>query len=324
MIRFSIVRLLQCLSRVGFPCTVLATCAFTAPSTLAQDTESTYYDDSRTVRTTAQPRVNAKFREFRMRIKPAPTNLPLVDSSEAKLRDHDIVMGVVYEGNVVAFPVRFLSATQVANATIGNTPVVPTWCPVSGSGIVYARRVWGQELTFDAGEGWINNNLLIVDRETNSVWSQIDGKAISGPQKGTTLRVIPSIQATWLYWKTLHPQTKVMVDLGSIGVGYYYRSRMPGQSAIGVRTGEHVTGRLGLGVAINDEARFFPFLRLMQTKKLITVTLGGEEITVHHDKEGLTVWATDQDGDLLPGVLVYNRNWLAFHPKSKALNLSGR
>jgi hypothetical protein len=40
---------------------------------------------------------------------------------------------------------------------------------------VYARRVGDRELTFDFAEGLIKDNLLIVDRETRSVWPQLHG-----------------------------------------------------------------------------------------------------------------------------------------------------
>ena len=49
---------------------------------------------------------------------------------------------------------------------------------------MYARGQKENELTFDFAEGLIKNNLLMVDRETRSVWSQLHGRAVSGPREG--------------------------------------------------------------------------------------------------------------------------------------------
>ena len=55
---------------------------------------------------------------------------------------------------------------------------------------MYARRVGDRELTFDFAEGLLKNNLLVVDRETDSVWSQLHGKAVIGPLEGQPLTII--------------------------------------------------------------------------------------------------------------------------------------
>lgn len=73
---------------------------------------------------------------------------------------------------------------------------------------MYARRTGDRELTFDFAEGLIKDNLLIVDRETSSVWSQLHGRAVIGPMEGTPLQMIPAIQATWGFWRARHPETR--------------------------------------------------------------------------------------------------------------------
>ena len=74
---------------------------------------------------------------------------------------------------------------------------------------MYTREYDNHSLTFDFAEGLLNDNLLFVDRETQSIWSQLEGKAINGPMKGKTLQNIPALQTTWKNWKTKHPTTKV-------------------------------------------------------------------------------------------------------------------
>ena len=50
----------------------------------------------------------------------------------------------------------------------------------------------------------------MADRQTNSIWSHLDGAAIEGPLTGTEMDFIPLIHTTWEEWQTLHPETTVI------------------------------------------------------------------------------------------------------------------
>lgn len=174
-----------------------------------------------------------------------------------------------------------------------------------------------RELTFDFAQGLLQNNLLIVDRETNSLWSQLHGKAVSGPMKGTPLRVVPSLQTTWKFWRAIHPATRVIVVAGKQGRSYFYRNRKPGTRPARRRPATHDTSALGLGLVVGGQAMYFPFRELARTSTPFKLKLGGKEVTVHYRKAALTAWAEDAEGNLLPGVVAYEEGWMAFNPESK-------
>ena len=182
---------------------------------------------------------------------------------------------------------------------------------------MYARQVGERELTFDFADGLLENNLLFVDRETNSVWSQLHGKAVIGELEGTPLEIVPSIQTTWKFWRERHPDTRVMVLPGKTGRPYLYRNRPTGtpSSAVGPQEG-HDLATLGLGIAIGDEALWASFRDLETRVSPIEMLLGGQTIRIFFEKDALTAWAEDLDGNLLPGVLVYQEGWFAFFPDS--------
>lgn len=179
---------------------------------------------------------------------------------------------------------------------------------------MYARRIGGREFTFDFATGLIKNNLLIVDRETGSLWSQLRGQAVSGPMEGTPLSVIPSMQTTWKHWRELHPDTLVMVEKDTEGQPYLYRNSRPGWPLQGRR---HDTSALGLGLALGGESIYFSFRELERARGPVRLTLGGRPVVVHYRKDALTAWAEDEDGSLLPGVLAYRTGWFDFNPRSK-------
>jgi hypothetical protein len=55
-----------------------------------------------------------------------------------------------------------------------------------------------------------NQNFLMRDKETNSWWQQITGKAISGPMKGASLELVLSDELTYAEWKKEFPDGKVL------------------------------------------------------------------------------------------------------------------
>ena len=168
---------------------------------------------------------------------------------------------------------------------------------------MYARGQREDELTFDFAEGLIKNNLLMVDRETRSVWSQLHGRAVSGPREGQLLQTLPAIQSTWGFWRERHPDTRVMVDRKRPGHPYFYRTWIPGQPRPQERSVEHDTANLGLGLTVGSEAVFFPFSELDRTRLYKTV-VGGQPVRIHFHPEGLTAWADDGQSRLLPGILL--------------------
>ena len=79
---------------------------------------------------------------------------------------------------------------------------------------MYARFVAGRTLTFGVSGMLYRDALVMYDRETGSLWSQIDGRALRGPLLGQVLQPVPSIHATWKEWKTLYPGSLVLNKAG--------------------------------------------------------------------------------------------------------------
>ncbi len=186
---------------------------------------------------------------------------------------------------------------------------------------MYARGQGENELTFDFAEGLIKNNLLMVDRETRSVWSQLHGLAVSGPREGQPLQALPAIQSTWGFWKHRHPNTRVMVDRERPGRPYFYRTWTPGQPRPEERSIEHNTANLGLGMAVGSDAVFFPFSELTRAVNPYETEVGGLPVRIHFHPDGLTAWAEDNQERLLPGILAYRAGWLDFYPSSRVFKV---
>jgi hypothetical protein len=78
---------------------------------------------------------------------------------------------------------------------------------------VYSREINGEIYTFGVSGKLIRNVLVMFDRETDTLWSQLLGEAVRGELIGTKLEFVPSWMMTWEEWKALHPDT-VALDKG--------------------------------------------------------------------------------------------------------------
>lgn len=180
---------------------------------------------------------------------------------------------------------------------------------------MYARQLDGRELTFDFGRGLIRDNLVIVDRETRSVWSQLMGKAVEGPLEDTPLRTIPALQTTWGFWQERHPDTRVAVRAEREGRPYSYQPFEPGerrQSGV-----SHDVSTLGMGLVLGGEAWFFPLRELDEASSPYRIEVAGRTVTVRYSERGRTAWAEDADGEMLVTALAYEDRWMEFFPASE-------
>ena len=60
-----------------------------------------------------------------------------------------------------------------------------------------------------SGKLW-RDALIMYDRESKSLWSQILGEAVAGPAQGNRLEELPSQLTTWKDWSQRHPDTLVL------------------------------------------------------------------------------------------------------------------
>jgi hypothetical protein len=76
---------------------------------------------------------------------------------------------------------------------------------------VYGRSYAGRTLHFEASGGLVNSALIMRDRETDSYWSLMQGKATAGPLVGTAFEEIPgSRKMRFAKWVARHPETHVL------------------------------------------------------------------------------------------------------------------
>lgn len=126
----------------------------------------------------------------------------------------EYVLGMTINGESRAYPTRYMWWHHFINdktdkAGPENPDFMISYCSVCNTGIRFDPRVNGKTLLFDF-YGLYNGVVIMCDRDTQSVWLQVEGRAVKGPRMGAQMQSRPLLDTTWGAWKKLHPDTLVM------------------------------------------------------------------------------------------------------------------
>ena len=126
------------------------------------------------------------------------------------LRADDLVLTLTHNGVTRAYPTRILDHHEIVNDMFGPDPVAITYCPLCVSGLAFDRRQNGQVLDFGVSALLHNSDLVMYDRQTESLWQQITGEAFAGKSRGGQLRTLPLSMVTWDEWHQKYPDSEVL------------------------------------------------------------------------------------------------------------------
>ncbi|WP_109831363.1 DUF3179 domain-containing protein [Reichenbachiella versicolor] len=142
---------------------------------------------------------------------PALINPELIEAETAGyLEDEDLIIGIIDEDEIRAYPHKILDWHEIINDDIGNKSIAITYCPLTGTAIGWDRILDGNKTTFGVSGLLYNSNLIPYDRATDSNWSQIGLKSVNGTKIGETIVTHQLVETTWKTWKTFYPNTKVV------------------------------------------------------------------------------------------------------------------
>ena len=102
------------------------------------------------------------------------------------------VLVVEHGGEARAYPLQILLWHELVNDQAGDLPLLVSYCPLCNSALVYDRRVEGRVYDFGVSGMVRNSDLVMYDRQTDSLWQQIGGDAIVGTMTGKKLKRLPS------------------------------------------------------------------------------------------------------------------------------------
>ena len=127
----------------------------------------------------------------------------------------------------------------------------------------------------------------MYDRETESLWVHVTGRAQSGPLEGSQLEMIPSTVTTWAQWKRAHPDTLVLPGRRRGGF-------------MGTYTGLRDPDPIGLAVTVRFKPKLYPY-RALEKSPVVNDEHNGEAVLVVYSSDAGTAsaWGRTLDGRAL-------------------------
>ncbi|MGA9749977.1 MAG: DUF3179 domain-containing protein [Nocardioides sp.] len=227
---------------------------------------------------------------------PPPDGIPPIDKPRFEsvdevtwLGDTDPVLSLTVDGETRGYPVAIMTWHEIVNDEIDGTPVAVTYCPLCNSGVAFRRVVDGQRLDFGTSGMLYADNLVMYDRQTQSLWPQLTGLASVGAMTGTQLEAIPMGAVGWAQFREAHPDARVLTretghdrDYGANPyVGYDEPDGallvpVPGGTDDRLLVKARVVG-LGEGAGAVAVTR-----DLVSSRGVLEVSLDGQEVSVWH------------------------------------------
>lgn len=211
-----------------------------------------------------------------------PEKLTFKTHAENLLMDSSVVLGVEYNGEAKAYPIRYIAYHHQVRDIIGGTSMMITYCNVCRSGRVFQPIVNNHTEEFRL-VGMNHFNAMFEDATTKSWWRQATGEAVAGPLKGHVLPVVESTQLTLKKWFELYPQGVVMqLDSASReeydSLGRFERGKSKGKltrtDSLSWKDKSWV-----VGIQLNDESKAYDWNRLKE-ERIINDQVGGKSVVL--------------------------------------------
>ncbi len=244
-------------------------------------------------------------------------------AEEDFLSNKDRVLGIFSNGKAKAYPIRILNWHEIVNDQIGGEPIVVTFCPLCGTGMIFDSNINGKPTSFGVSGLLYQSDMLLYDRETESLWSQIKSSSVAGDLTGTRLKLLSSTQTTWKAWKKKYPDTLVL----STKTGYrrdydkdpyqgYYSSSNLMFEVNQKKNWYHPKEKI-IGIEIGESAKVYPFSELSKVDTPFTDTVGEIKVKVYYDSISKTASIYDLNGRQYPTVVGFWFAWYTFHPDTE-------
>ena len=240
------------------------------------------------------------------------------------LEEEDQVLSVSWKGETRAYPLRILDWHEIVNDEFDGQRIIVTYCPLCGSGMSFVGEVNGKSRTFGVSGLLYNSDVLMYDRETESLWSQIMASSVAGEESGTKLAFVPTRMMRWKMWKQQFGTGKVLSP--ETGYDRPYKEVAYAQYRSSDRVIFPLTHRRNtvpqkewvLGIAYQGKAIAYPFRELKKLKGPLGGELGGIAYTVRFDAatRSAFVQMEEERSVQIKVLTLYWFAWYAFHPET--------
>ena len=257
---------------------------------------------------------------------PAISDPKLIQANEADfLASDDRVVGISIDGIAKAYPISILNWHEIVNDKINDQSYAITYCPLCGTAVAFDANIDGKVTEFGVSGLLYNSDVLLYDRNTESLWSQITSSSIAGKLVGKKLRRIPTSHTTWRDWQLKHPNTLVLSEQTGHSRDYsrnpysgYETSRTLYFAVNNSAPDTYHPKELVVGLEFDGVFKAYPFVELEKNGKAsFSDSINGNNITVQWDQLNRSVTIKNRAGKEIAGIQGFWFAWFAFHPETE-------
>lgn len=230
------------------------------------------------------------------------------------------------------YPYQILVWHEIVNDTVpalsgiegAGERILVTYCPLCLTGFVFDPVVNGERVEFGtSGKLW-KSNLVMYDRKTESLWSQILGRSIVGEMTGTKLPLLPSDQVRYGAWKRAHPGGKVLSRetgaarfYGGSPYGDYFTPTDFSRQLAGVRDSRFQPEDVIFGIVVDGRAKAYA-VKAVLARGEVEDTFRGKTFVLRYERdlEAVRMFEKRPDGALerINPFSAFWFSWAAAHP----------
>lgn len=250
----------------------------------------------------------------------ALTDPKRVPAAESPWDADEVVIGVALGGEARAYPLSVLVWHELVNDRLGGVPILVSYCPLCGTGVVFDRHAADGVRSFGVSGLLYRSDLLLYDRESESLWSQISAEAVTGPAQGQRLAPLRSRMLPWGVWRERHPDTTVLTAetghrrlYGTWPYGDYAQAERLLYPVGYDRRYHPKAPTLGLR-SPGGAARAYPAQEIVAAGGRVEEEFGGGRVVVRYDPEAQ--YFDFQVPDEVEAIEGFWFAWSAFHPET--------
>lgn len=237
-----------------------------------------------------------------------------ITDADEWLKGDDVVFVLESDSQAKAYPQRILNWHEIVN----DEGFTVTFCPLCGSALAFDREVNGRTLEFGVSGKLHNNDLVMYDRQTESLWQQITGEAIVGELFGERLTQLPLSGMRWSQFKADFPQglslsrdTGASRNYDNYPYGTYEQDPDPLFPVEGGVDSTIHPKTVVYGVEVNGNFKAYPEEKL-EVEEVINDSIGGVSLRISYNNGDVTVENLSSGGEI-PATRLFWFAWKAFY-----------
>jgi len=112
------------------------------------------------------------------------------------LDDEEVMLVIKLNGEIFTYPLKNM-LVEVVNEERGGALAAITYCPITKSSVAFDRLLGGDTLLLTASGYLLRDNLMPLDLNSGSIWSQMKLVGMYGPHDKVNAKVLPMFETSW-------------------------------------------------------------------------------------------------------------------------------